>query len=81
MSIRKNFHFDEKVAKYLEEIAKEKGKTQTQVVQDAIENEYKKISIKKKLKALNELAGCATGLLSDVDLKQVRKERAIHRAK
>jgi hypothetical protein len=29
MSVRKNFHFDDSVAKHLEEIAKTEGKTQT----------------------------------------------------
>ena len=37
MTIRKNFLFDEEIAKHLEEIAKLKGQTQTQTVQEFIE--------------------------------------------
>ena len=47
MTIRKNFLFDDKVAKHLEEIAKAEGKTQTQIAQEAIEEKYKSISIQK----------------------------------
>ena len=81
MTIRKNFHFDESVAKHLEEIAKTEGKTQTQVTQEAIEEKYKQISIKKKLEALDRLAGSFTGLLGDVDIKEIREDRALKRAK
>ena len=81
MTIRKNFLFDEEIAKHLEEIAKIEGKTQTQIAQEAIEERYKQISIKKKLAALDELAGSFTGLLTDVDSKEIQVERAIRRAK
>ena len=47
MIVRKNFIFDSEVAKHIEEIAKLDGKTQTQVVQEAIEERYKEILIQK----------------------------------
>ena len=81
MTIRKNFLFDEEIARHLEEIAKLEGKTQTQTIQEFIEKAYKQISIKKKLAALDELAGSFTGLLTDVDAKDALVERAIRRAK
>lgn len=81
MTIRKNFLFDEEIARHLEEIAKLEGKTQTQTIQEFIEKEYKKISIKKKLAALDKLAGSFTGLLTDVDAKDALVERAVRRAK
>ena len=37
MTVRKNFIFDEETARTIEEIAKEKGLTQTKIVKDAIE--------------------------------------------
>ena len=81
MTIRKNFLFDEEVAKHLEEIAKAKGKTQTQITQEAIEKEYKAIRKKEKLRALEALAGSCTGMIGDVDMRQARIERAVRRAK
>lgn len=81
MTVRKNFIFDQKVAEYLEELAKKRGTTQTKIVQEAIEKQYKKELIGKKLQALDSLAGSCNGLLTDVDLKQVRLERASYRAK
>jgi len=72
MTIRKNFLFDEEVAKHLEEIAKLKGQTQTQTIQDFIKEEYKKISAKKKLAILDEMAGSLTGKIGNINAKEAR---------
>ena len=79
MTVRKNFLFDDEVAKHLEEIARIEGKTQTQIAQEAIEERYKYISIKKKLAALDEIADSFHGLLTDVDAKAVRIEHAMEK--
>jgi len=72
MTIRKNFLFEQKIAEKLEEIAKAEGKTQTQIAQEAIEERYKQIKMKKKLEALERLAGSLTGKIGDVDAKEAR---------
>jgi len=72
MTIRKNFLFDEEIAKQLEEIAKLKGQTQTQTIQDFIKDEYKKISAKKKLAILDEIAGSLTGKIGNINAKEAR---------
>ena len=72
MTIRKNFLFDEEIARYLEEIAKLKGQTQTQTVQEFIQNEYKKINAKKKLAILDEMAGSLTGKIGNINAKEAR---------
>ena len=69
MTVRKNFLFDNEVAKHLEEIAKIEGKTQTQITQEAIEERYKKINAQKKLEILDEIADSFHGLLTNVDAK------------
>ncbi len=74
MTVRKNFLFDDEVAKHLEEIAKAEGKTQTQIAQEAIEERYKKISIENKLAILDEIHDSFHGLLTDVDAKASRME-------
>ena len=79
MTIRKNFLFDDEVAKHLEEIAKIEGKTQTQIAQEAIEERYKLISIKKRLTALDEISDSFHRLLTDVDAKEVRIEHAMEK--
>ena len=79
MTIRKNFLFDDEVAKHLEEIAKAEGKTQTQIAQEAIEEKYKAISRKKKLEALNEIRDSFHGLLTNVDAKAVRIDHAMEK--
>ena len=78
MTIRKNFLFDEEVAMHLEEIAKVEGKTQTQLVQEAVEDRYKIIKQKKKLEALAKLAGSL--VLNEVD-DDTNSKRAKYRAK
>ena len=77
MTIRKNFLFDDKVVKHLEEIAKTERKTQTQIAQEAIEEKYKSISIQKKLKVLDEIYDSFHGLLADVDPKVSRLEHVM----
>lgn len=72
MSVRKNFNFDETVSEHLEEMAKLEGKTQTEITQEALEEKYKKISIQKKLDALDRLAGSLTGKIGDIDIKEAR---------
>jgi predicted transcriptional regulator len=74
MTIRKNFLFDDEVAKHLEEIAKAEGKTQTQIAQEAIEEKYKTISRKRKLKALESLKGSLNGKIGDIDAKEARRQ-------
>ena len=79
MTIRKNFLFDEEIAKHLEEIAKLKGQTQTQTVQTFIEEEYKKIATKKKLAILDKIAGSLTGKIGNIDAKEARIEHAMEK--
>jgi len=80
MTVRKNFIFDEETAKQLEELAKEEGKTQTQITQEALEMYIKEKKKEKKLQALERLKGSLTGKIGDFDLKEVRIERALRRA-
>ena len=79
MTMRKNFLFDEQVARHLEEIAKIEGKTQTQVTQEAIEEKYRQISTAKKLATLDEIQDAMHGLLSDVDHRAARIEHAVEK--
>ena len=79
MTVRKNFIFDSEIAKHIEEIAKLDGKTQTQVVQEAIEERYKEILIQKKLALFDEINDSFHGLLTDVDAKASRIEHAMEK--
>lgn len=81
MTIRKNFLFDKEIARHLEEISKEEGKTQTQAVQEAIENKYKYIKQKKKLEIFNSIVNSCNGDIGDIDIKKIKEEKAFNRAK
>jgi hypothetical protein len=72
MTIRKNFLFEQKMAEELEKIAKEEGKTQTQITQEALKAYLKKKKREKRLEALDRLAGSLTGKIGDIDIKEAR---------
>jgi len=57
MTVRKNFIFDEETAEHLKKLAERDGKTQTQVVKDLIEEEYKIISKEEKIEAFKRIVG------------------------
>ena len=81
MAIRKNFNFNEETAKYLEEKAKSEAKTQTQYLEELIEKDLREEKRKKRLKALESLAGCVpAGSFVDVDIRQIRIEKALKHA-
>jgi len=66
----------------LEEKAKREAKTQTQYIEDLIEKDIGEEKKQKRLEALDRLVGCVpAGSLVDVDVRQMRIERAISRAK
>ena len=81
MTVRKNFNFDEKTARSIEKIATEEGISQTEMVKKSVELFERKKKREKRLKALEALAGSApAGSLVDVDIRQVRIEKALKHA-
>jgi predicted DNA-binding protein len=81
MTIRKNFNFNEETARHLEEKAKRDAKTQTQYLEELIEKDLKEEKRQKRLKALEALAGSVpAGILVDVDIRQIRIEKALKHA-
>ena len=81
MTVRKNFNFDEETARHLEEKAKRESKTQTQYLEELIEKDMQEEKRAKRLKALEALAGSApAGSLVDVDIRQIRIEKALKHA-
>ena len=82
MTVRKNFNFDEETAHTLEEIASEEGITQTEAVKKAVALLKREQKRKRRLTALEKLAGSIpAGSLNDVDIRQIRIEKALKDAK
>ena len=81
MTIRKNFLFEQEVAKHLEELAKAEGKTQTQIVQEMTEERYKQIRKRQKLDALEKLKNSPAANIGDIDMQQIHIEKARKHAK
>ena len=76
-TVRKNFVFDKNIAMYLEELAKETQQSMTSLVQEMIEERYKQIKVKKRMKAFNAIDGSATGLLTDFSIQSIKANRDI----
>ena len=76
-TVRKNFVFDQQIATYLEEIAKDAKQSMTSLVQEMIEERYKQIKVKKRLKAFNRLKGSATGLFTDESVQSIKANREL----
>ena len=78
--IVKTFDLDEETVKTIEEIAKKEGITESEVIKMAIEllkREYKK---QKRLEALERLKNSPSANIGDIDLRQIRIEKALKHA-
>lgn len=61
-TIRKNFVFDEEIARHLEELAKDTNQSMTSLIQEMTEERYKSIKVKKRLKAFHKSVELAHSL-------------------
>jgi len=77
VSVRKNFIFDEEIVKHLEQIAARRAKTQTQIIKELIEKEYKEVSKEQKLEAFYKFAGSGTGLFGDLTIQEIKANRDV----
>jgi len=76
-TVRKNFVFDRNIAQYLEELARDTKKSMTALIQEMIEERYKQIKVKKRMKAFNHIKGSATGLLTNTSIQEIKANREI----
>jgi len=80
MTIRKNFNFNEETAKHLEEKAKREAKTQTQYIEDLIEKDIQEEKRAKRLTALEKLKNSPAANIGDIDIREMRTEKALKHA-
>jgi len=76
-TIRKNFVFDVHVAMHLEELAKETKNSMTALVQEMIEERYKKIIVKKRLQALNDIDSTFSGSIGNKSIQKHKEEKIV----
>ena len=76
-TIRKNFVFDVNVAMHLEELAKETKNSMTALVQEMIEERYKKIKAKKRLQALAEIDDTFSGSIGNENIQSIKAEKLV----
>jgi len=76
-TVRKNFLFDETIARYLEELAKDSQTSMTALIQEMIEERYDTIRVKKRLQALDKIVGSASGLFVDKSIQSIKAEKEI----
>ena len=80
MTIRKNFNFNEETAKHLEEKAKREAKTQTQYIEELIEKDIQEEKRAKRLAALEKLKNSPAANIGDIDIHEMRIEKALKHA-
>jgi len=80
MTIRKNFNFNEETAKHLEEKAKREAKTQTQYLEELIEKDIQEEKRAKRLAALEKLKNSPAANIGDIDIREMRIEKALKHA-
>ena len=77
-TVRKNFVFDAEVASHLDELAKQNNTSMTALVEEMIEDRYKSIKVKKRMKALNRALEFASnegrGLLVGKSIQSIKAE-------
>ena len=71
-TVRKNFIFNKQIALHLEELAKETKQSMTALIQEMIEERYKQIKAKKRIKAFNRIKGSASGLFTDKSIQSIK---------
>ena len=76
-TIRKNFVFDVNVAMHLEELAKETRNSMTALVQEMIEERYKKVKAKKRLRALSEIDDTFSGSIGNATIQSIKAEKLV----
>lgn len=78
MTVRKNFIFDEKVALHLKEMAEVRHISQTALIQEMVEENYKEIEKKKKKEAFDGFVGSMSGDFNAYkdELKVIQKVKA-----
>lgn len=74
MTVRKNFVFDEEVAKHLEELAKREHKSQTAVIKDLIEEKISEYNRQEKLRIAQELAGSCSGCFGELSIQDIKAD-------
>ena len=74
MTIRKNFIFDDEIAKHLEELAKRENTTQTNIIKNMIEVKYQELQYQERLKAYNSIQMMPAGSLVDKSIQSIKME-------
>ncbi len=72
MTVRKNFVFNETVAAHLEALAKKQNKSQTTLIAEMIELQYREISKEEKLKAFENFKGSCNGCFEDLSIQEIK---------
>jgi len=76
-TIRKNFVFDVNVAMHLEELAKETKSSMTALLQDMIEERYKKIKAKKRIQALTNIDDAFSGSIGNKSIQDIKADKVV----
>lgn len=72
--VKRDFLFEESVAKHLEELAESENKSMTLILQEMIEKKYKDIKVKKRVEAFKKIVGSSNGYYKDLTIQEIKAE-------
>ena len=73
-TVRKNFVFKEETAIHLAELAKENGQSMTSLVEEMIEERYRRKKVSKRLEAFKKFAGSSTGSIGSETIQSIKAQ-------
>jgi len=76
-TVRKNFVLDKTIADHLELLAKESQQSMTALIQEMIEERYKIIKVRKRLKALELMTNSASELLTNESIQSLKGNKRV----
>lgn len=74
-TIRKNFALDENAAKHLEELSQISEQSMTYLVQEMIEERYKRVKARKRVEALERMTNSASGLFTKKSVQTIKADQ------
>ena len=78
MTVRKNFTLPDRVAAYLEYLAKKEGKNQSQIIRELIEEKITREQRIQNLEKIEKLSGIFTGLFPDeMTVQKIKSEKDV----
>ena len=77
MTLQKKIQFEQTVAHHLEELSVIENKSMSSLIQELIEERYKKLKTQKMLDSFYSGVGLSTGLIGETSIQEIKANRNV----